>query len=162
LLYQRSPDDFRLREKVDELETELAAELSGAAPSPEIVSLAAPDATRSVSSLFRRVLDAVPPEPSGDWQQAVAPPARALESAPAESDGAPTRPAADHLSLSDIFGEEGSPVPPAIPETPAAGDELSFDAFFGDAAGDQARTRAAGREDDDLDQFQSWLQNLKR
>jgi Tfp pilus assembly protein PilF len=165
LLHQRSPDDFRLREKVDELETEMAAELSGASPAPDVVSLAAPDATRNVASLFRRVLNAVPPEPSGNWQQAVAPPARQFDASSvsdAGSDGAPTRPAADHLSLSDIFGEEGSPVPPAIPDAPEPGDELSFDAFFGDAAGDQARTRAAGREDDDLDQFQSWLQNLKR
>jgi hypothetical protein len=79
-------------------------------------------------------------------------------------DAAPTRPAADHLSLSAIFGETGSPVPPAVAAgAPADEDGMSFDAFFGgDAPAGAARTRAASRDDDDLDQFHAWLQNLKR
>jgi hypothetical protein len=166
LLYQRAPDDLRLRERVDELETELAAEVSGAEPGESVISLAAADAGRTVSALFQTLLRATIPAPAGNWEHAVAPAARPL--AQNQTDGepdsaAPTRPAGDHLSLSDVFGEEGSPVPPAVPAARSAAEgDVSFDAFFGEAAGEQARSRAPAREDDDLDQFHSWLQNLKR
>lgn len=165
LLYQRSPDDFRLRERLDALETELAsAPPSGAAPAP-VVSLAAREPGRTVAAMLQQILRSKPPEPASEWQGAVAPPARPLAAdltAPEPSAAQPTRPAGDHLSLSDVFGEEGSPVPPAVPAAAGRDDELSFDAFFGDSAGDQARARAPARDDDDLDQFQTWLQNLKR
>ena len=166
LLYQRAPDDLRLRERVDELETEVAAEVSGAEPVESVISLAAADADRTVSSLFQALLRATLPGPAGDWEQAVAPAPRPL--AESQSDGeaetaAPTRPAGDHLSLSDVFGEEGSPVPPAVPASRRSAEgEVSFDAFFGDANGEQPLSRPPAREDDDLDQFHSWLQNLKR
>ncbi|HET8632873.1 MAG TPA: tetratricopeptide repeat protein [Gemmatimonadales bacterium] len=166
LLYQRSPDDLRLRERVDELETEVAAEVSGADVPPSVVSLAAVDAGRTVSALFRTVLGAALPEPTGNWERAVAPAPRPLaqeqlERAPEAA--APTRPAGDHLSLSDVFGEDSSPVPPAVPvaRSVAEGD-VSFDSFFGENAGEQAHSRAPARDDDDLDQFHTWLQNLKR
>lgn len=166
LLYQRAPDDLRLRERVDELETQVAAEVSGADPTESVVSLAAPDVGRTVSALFHGLLRATLPGPSGDWQQAVAPAPRPLaEDAPRgePETAAPTRPADDHLSLSDVFGVEGSPVPPAVPAARSAAEgDVSFDAFFGDAAGAQERSRAPARDDDDLDQFHSWLQNLKR
>jgi tetratricopeptide (TPR) repeat protein len=166
LLYQRAPDDLRLRERADELETELAAEVSGAEPGESVISLAAADAGRTVSALFQTLLRATIPAPAGNWEHAVAPAARPL--AQTQTDGepdtaAPTRPAGDHLSLSDVFGEAGSPVPPAVPAARSAAEgDVSFDAFFGEAAGEQARSRAPAREDDDLDQFHSWLQNLKR
>jgi tetratricopeptide (TPR) repeat protein len=166
LLYQRAPDDLRLRERVDELETEVAAEVSGAEPTESVISLAAADAGRTVSALFQTLLRAALPAPAGNWEQAVAPAARPLAQHQTDREpdtAAPTRPAGDHLSLSDVFGEEGSPVPPAVPAARSAAEgDVSFDAFFGDAAGEQARSRAPAREDDDLDQFHSWLQNLKR
>jgi hypothetical protein len=106
------------------------------------------------------------PAPAGNWEHAVAPAARPLQQSQTDGEpdsAAPTRPAGDHLSLSDVFGEEGSPVPPAVPAARSAAEgDVSFDAFFGEAAGEQARSRAPAREDDDLDQFHSWLQNLKR
>lgn len=166
LLYQRTPDDLRLRERVDELETSLAAEMPGVAEPAEVVSLVARDEGHTVTSFFRKMLGTIPGEPPRDWQEAVAPPARGLDVSDREhdaSDAAPTRPAGDHLSLSDVFGEEGSPVPPAVRASAGpADDDVSFDAFFGDASGEQARSRPPARVDDDLDQFQSWLQNLKR
>jgi hypothetical protein len=166
LLYQRSPDDLRLRERVDELETEVAAEVSGADVPQSVVSLAAAESGRTVSTLFRTVLGAALPEPAGNWERAVAPAPRPLaqeQPDPAPETAAPTRPAGDHLSLSDVFGEDSSPVPPAVPAARSAAEgDVSFDAFFGEGAGEQARSRGAAREDDDLDQFHNWLQNLKR
>ncbi|HUF36367.1 MAG TPA: hypothetical protein VMN37_10480, partial [Gemmatimonadales bacterium] len=90
---------------------------------------------------------------------APAPPAQA------ESSGAPTRPAADALSLSSVFGEESSPLPPAVPAAgpaPAAG--VSFDEFYGPPGSGGASSKARGPDpkNDDLDQFHAWLQNLKR
>ena len=166
LLYQRSPDDLRLRERVDELETEVAAEVSGADEPQAIVSLAAADAGRTVSALFRKVLGAPLPDPTGNWEGAVAPAPRPLmqdQPAGAPDAAAPTRPAGDHLSLSDVFGEDSSPVPPAVPAARNASEgDVSFDAFFGEGGGEQSRSAASARDDDDLDQFHTWLQNLKR
>ena len=83
---------------------------------------------------------------------------------PVELPGAPTRPAADALSLSSVFGEEEAPgTPPAVP-APGAGTGVSFDDFFG-APGTtppQRGSRAPDPKNDDLDQFHAWLQNLKR
>ena len=55
-------------------------------------------------------------------------------------------------------------MPPATPgATVPSDDGISFDAFFGgDQTGGSPRARNASREDDDLDQFHTWLQNLKR
>jgi hypothetical protein len=75
--------------------------------------------------------------------------------------GAPTRPASDSLSLSAVFGDDASPVPPAVP---AAKPNVSFDEFFG-ASGDGRSGKGASvpaPKEDDLDQFHAWLQNLKR
>ena len=162
-LYQRSRDDLRLREKVDSLETELAEE--EVAP-PSRAPYEAPDTSRSVAAFLSGILDARPADAPAAWgsgagaPQPVDPAATAAE--PGEA--APTRPASDHLSLSAVFGEDGSPVPPASPSASTPSEEgISFDAFFGgDESGGAPRTRAAAREDDDLDQFQNWLQNLKR
>ena len=163
-LWLRSGDDLRLREKVDALETELAAEESGAeAP---VTAYAAPAPARTVAAFLGSILQArpagAPPAWSGEPSGAAQPLA---EQGRAESpDAAPTRPAADHLSLSAVFGETGSPVPPAVAAgAPSDEDGLSFDAFFGgETSAAPARARAASRDDDDLDQFHAWLQNLKR
>ena len=164
-LYRRDRDDLGLREKVDELETALAAEANAAAvPAPP--SYKSADASRSVAALLSGILAARPADPPAGWADAAAPAPLSPEAPPAAPPGeaAPTRPASDHLSLSAIFGEEGSPVPPATPGAAVPGDDgISFDAFFGgEQAGGAARARGSSREDDDLDQFHAWLQNLKR
>ena len=63
------------------------------------------------------------------------------------------------------YGEGELPAPPAVPAGEQKGDApVSFDDFFGSEP-DPARPSRQGESDpgeDDLDQFQSWLQNLKR
>ncbi len=162
-LYRRNRDDLGLREKVDELETALADE--EAAP-PVTTSYQATDASRTVSAFLGSILDARPADPPSRWSEEPAAMPMHPEATPAAQPGeaAPTRPASDHLSLSAVFGEEGSPVPPASPGATVPGDDgISFDAFFGgEQTGGAPRARTASREDDDLDQFHAWLQNLKR
>jgi len=122
---------------------------------------------QTVKALFRGLLATsattvpqpeVKPAPAGD-----------LASTSQEVVGEPTRPAQDPLSLSAVFGEDASPVPPALGRGEAKGgaeDGFSFDNFFGDSQGaaskSPSRGPSKGREDEeDLDQFQSWLQGLK-
>lgn len=162
-LYRRNRDDLDLREKVDELETALAEEESAL---PVGANYRAHDAARSVAAFLSTILEARPADPPSGWSEVSSPSPLSAEAAPAAQpgDAAPTRPASDHLSLSAVFGDEGSPVPPATPgATVPADDGISFDAFFGgDQTGGAPRARTASREDDDLDQFHAWLQNLKR
>jgi hypothetical protein len=112
---------------------------------------------RPIAQVFKAILAARPPA------QAAAPAVRSPASA-GTSSGAPTRPAADALSLSSVFGEETSATPPAMPAPSPASGAVSFDDFFGSPSGSSAaRTpRAADSKNDDLDQFHTWLQNLKR
>ena len=112
---------------------------------------------RPIAQVFKAILAARPPA------QAAAPAVRPAASA-GTSSGAPTRPAADALSLSSVFGEETSATPPAMPAPSPASGAVSFDDFFGSPSGSSAaRTpRAADSKNDDLDQFHTWLQNLKR
>ena len=160
LLYQRHPGDLRLREKVDELETEAAADDSSR---PPLEQLTASDPARSVGALLRTLLRARPAGTPESWPAEAAHTDR-LAAPDSAGEGSPTRPAEDHLSLSDVFGDDTSPVPPAVPaaeESAASG--VSFDAFFGDTGTPApATSRSPSRDDEDLDQFHSWLQNLKR
>ncbi|MGH7525114.1 MAG: tetratricopeptide repeat protein [Gemmatimonadales bacterium] len=116
---------------------------------------------QSVAEFFRDLLAARPPALASDY---TARPASTPAASP-DSGGAPTRPAADALSLSSVFGEEHAGSPPAVP---AAGTQdgggVSFDEFFG-GPGSSATPRpprAPDPKNDDLDQFHTWLQNLKR
>jgi hypothetical protein len=110
---------------------------------------------RSVTHLFKNILSARPPS------QASAAPVR--QAPAAGSAGAPTRPAADALSLSSVFGEEASETPPAVPASNQGAGSVSFDDFFTSPSASPARTpRAPDPKNDDLDQFHAWLQNLKR
>jgi hypothetical protein len=111
---------------------------------------------RPIAQVFKAILAARPPA------QAAAPAVRPASAG--SSAGAPTRPAADALSLSSVFGEETSATPPAMPAPSPASGAVSFDDFFGSPSGSSAaRTpRAADSKNDDLDQFHTWLQNLKR
>ena len=109
---------------------------------------------RSVANLFQGILSARPP------LQASAAPVR--QETP--GGGAPTRPAADALSLSSVFGEEAPETPPAVPAPSQGAGSVSFDDFFtSPSASPAARTpRTPDPKNDDLDQFHAWLQNLKR
>ena len=93
----------------------------------------------------------------------------------AVASGAPTRPAIDRLSLGAIFGEDPSPVPPA--ETAAAGYKNGNASGFllrrlrrrgrrrprpARPSGGSVRATRAADDEDDLDQFHDWLQSLKR
>jgi hypothetical protein len=100
--------------------------------------------------------------PGGDTASAPATPQAAA--ADADASAAPTRPAADALSLSSVFGEEPATLPPVVPApgTPTGG--VSFDEFYSPSgSGTGARSpRSPDNKNDDLDQFHAWLQNLKR
>jgi tetratricopeptide (TPR) repeat protein len=109
-----------------------------------------------VAQFLKDILSARPP--------AQAAPAAVRQAQAASGSGAPTRPAADALSLSSVFGEEEAPAsPPAVPAA-GAGTGVSFDDFFGapGATPAQRGTRSPDPKNDDLDQFHAWLQNLKR
>jgi tetratricopeptide repeat protein len=110
---------------------------------------------QSVTSFFQVLLAARPPG-------ANATPAPG-SSASGQAGGPP--PTQDGLSLNPVFGQESQPTAPPVP----AGGQLkdvavSFDDFFSSAGG-EAKPQPPGGGDpkhDDLDSFQSWLQNLKR
>jgi hypothetical protein len=175
ILFDRNPENERLRQRIIDLEAALAAQVAAdAAPS----YAASVTGGRAVAAFLGGLLKARPvaveiPEPPA------APVPEVVQEAPDESGeaavaaGEPTRPADDRLSLGAVFGEDPSPVPPASAATGArsgGAGGFSFDDFFGKA--DSAPTgrspsgtqRAVRAEDggDDLDQFHSWLQSLKR
>jgi hypothetical protein len=60
--------------------------------------------------------------------------------------------------------EQGLPVPPAVPSEAQAESAVSFDDFFNSEPDGSTPSRQGKGEagKDDLDQFQTWLQNLKR
>ncbi len=183
-LLQSTPGDVRLSEKVSALETELEGGVvagerdeptpeAGDGSTVESGSSYAASATggQTVKAMFRGMLAAKPAAPAPPEAMPATPPAAGnLAGTSPEVMGEPTRPAQDPLSLSAIFGEDASPVPPALGggSAKAETDEgFSFDSFFGDEEGgsDSKRlsgSRPKGREDEeDLDRFQSWLQGLK-
>jgi tetratricopeptide (TPR) repeat protein len=143
----------------------VAPELPTAAPAMEAPAPVAPQPSRgygvnetggrSIAQLFQGILGARPPA------QATAAPVRQAQQA---GSGAPTRPAADALSLSSVFGDETSETPPAVPAQNPGSGSVSFDDFFGSSSpSPSARTpRSPDPKNDDLDQFHAWLQNLKR
>jgi tetratricopeptide (TPR) repeat protein len=180
-LLLRSPEDERLREKMAQLERRTppaAAHRKGFG--------AADTGGRSVSAYFGDLLSARLGE-SGNGMTTEEPPADDMAPTPsgstpvmeeafgepdASSGGEPTRPANEPLSLSAIFGEDSSPIPPVVagPESEAADRKpgSSFDEFFGErpappAGGSRPRTiRTSDSDTDDLEQFHKWLKGLKR
>lgn len=151
----RAGSESRWKEKI--------AELEGPTPLPALPRDFSARATggRSTRDFLGAMLASRPPNPvpaastRGEGRH----PGRTPESA-----GAPTRPAQDALSLDSVFGEEGTPSRPAVS---AGGDTLgaiSFDDFFSSpASGGASRpARSPDPQGDDLDQFHTWLQNLKR
>ncbi|HET8625711.1 MAG TPA: tetratricopeptide repeat protein [Gemmatimonadales bacterium] len=165
-LSSRDPGSERLRERVAELEARRAAL---AAPPPRPSFLARDTGGQSLGSFFSALLAARPasgPAGSGDGFGGVE---LSPETAPA------TRPAEEPLSLGSVFGEDPPAMAPAVPPVGAeappgatGGAAVSFDDFFAGAQvpapAPTAPTRAPRRvkHDDDLDQFHTWLQGLKR
>jgi hypothetical protein len=142
--------DPRLHQRVAALE-------SSPSPAPRPLPYSAAETGgRSVGDTLRAILAARPPARSA------APPVRQADASGAE--GAPTRPAAEALSLSSVFGEETPAAPPAVPAAPPERERVSFDDFYGGAGPSQAQRgpRATEPKSDDLDEFHAWLQNLKR
>jgi hypothetical protein len=62
------------------------------------------------------------------------------------------------------LGEANAQVLPTVPASGSKEAGVSFDDFFGSPVGGTGALGPAGTEpgNDDLDQFHSWLQNLKR
>jgi len=150
-LAERDPGNPRLAAAMARLKEELSP------PAPSATYAAAETGGESVGSFLARVLAVEPPP------QAPGFPPPAIEPATA---GAPTRPAAESLSLSAIFGEEPGRAP--VLTAPAGATEAdesgpSFDEFFGGLAeGPGGRDAAAGGREEDLEQFNAWLRGLKR
>ena len=176
-LLVRSPNDHRLMEKIAELEHRATAP-TRATPR----SFAATDTGgRSVRSYFGDLLTArlpdsngapVPPDDADAGSESFS--AGVMEEAfqgddEAPVSGEPTRPASGPLSLSAIFGEDSSPVPPVVsgPEVEGVKPQGShFDEFFGERPPQPTTTRARSvrldSDQDDLEQFHKWLKGLKR
>ncbi len=141
--------DPRLHQRVAELE-------SAQAPPPVTKYSAADTGGRSVGDTLRDMLaQRLPARPA-------APPVR--QATVPGGEGAPTRPAAEALSLSSVFGEETPAAPPAVSSAPTERERVSFDDFYGSSNPTHAPRgpRAAEPKSDDLDEFHNWLQNLKR
>jgi tetratricopeptide (TPR) repeat protein len=66
--------------------------------------------------------------------------------------------------LESSYGEQSLPVPPAVPSEAPTEAAVSFDDFFNSERGESTSLPQGKGEagKDDLDQFQTWLQNLKR
>jgi tetratricopeptide (TPR) repeat protein len=164
-LATREPEAHHLHSRIAELEEKQAA--AAAPPRPSL--LARDTGGQSLESLFAGVLAArLHPLP--------APEAESLDGGTVPEAAPATRPAEEPLSLGSVFGEDPPAVAPAVPPAgaspaestgDAAGQAVSFDEFF---AGSPVAAPAPGpaarpsrpRSDDDLDQFHSWLQSLKR
>jgi tetratricopeptide (TPR) repeat protein len=180
LLLAQQPDDVRLEEKVAALEEE------DRRPAPARDSVPSDYAAtsrggQSLSDFFRVLLasrpDSEPPHavespPTEEGERLEgAEPREAPSPTAGGSLGEPTRPAHDRLLLSSVFGEDTSPVPPAIRSLGGVGSgtstgRFSFDAFFGGQRGESVQPPEASSgktqvEEEDLDQFQAWLQSLK-
>lgn len=180
ILASRSPDDPRLRTRVAELEAGVRRPVSP--PASAAAFSAASSGGQSVEAFFRSILNAR----LGTSDRSASSPADARHASsdtagpngePYEHHGSPTRPAHDHLSLSAIFGEDASPVPPVMPAgesvpsgaPPQPPGGFSFDRFFGTAGSDTSPGSPSGGRpskpsgiEEDLDQFQNWLKGLKR
>ena len=175
-LLERSPGDGRLTEKIEDLESRRPA-----ARAPIKGFAATETGGQSVRSYFGDLLSARLPASNGSpapgGQSPASEPAstgfmeeafQTDEEAPVS--GEPTRPASGPLSLSAIFGEDPSPVPPVVSgqESEETKPRAShFDEFFGERPSAQsttARSRSVRLEtdQDDLDQFHKWLKGLKR
>lgn len=152
----RAGGDSRLQQKIADIED------AWPAPAPRQRFAATDTGGQSTRAFLHGLLGSRPPAAG---HGATGRPGGAKGGPAPEATGAPTRPAHDTLSLSSVFGEEGTPTRPAVPAAgPAASGGVSFDEFFHAPAhgGGQRQPRSPDPKSDDLDQFHTWLQNLKR
>ena len=122
-------------------------------PEPNRLSYSVRDTQgQSVASFFQALLAARPPgSPSATAAVVDAPPLSGI--------------AQDGITPDPVLREDAVPGSPAIPaSTPPQDVTVSFDDFFGAPAAGSSPSPKGGADPskDDLDQFQSWLQNLKR
>jgi tetratricopeptide (TPR) repeat protein len=155
-LDERIGGDARLQDRIADLERPKPA------PPPQRQYAAGATGGRSTRDFLRSMLTSRPPQVAGS-------PSAKTESARSgsapDASGAPTRPAHDALSLSSVFGEEATPTRPAVSASGnAAPSGVSFDEFFNapPSGGSSRPARSSDPKSDDLDQFHTWLQNLKR
>jgi tetratricopeptide (TPR) repeat protein len=156
-------------------DTSLAAKLRAAEAPPPNLSAAALGA-ESVAVWLKRVATSRLPERRADaGQTSNGPtPLDAAFSAPApEPVGEPAHPAPEAFSLEQIFGSAPE-VPPATaegssaPHAPPPGAGTSFDEFFGQPGqgsvrpADKVPERLSRPDDEDLGEFNAWLQSLKK
>ncbi|HYN20855.1 MAG TPA: hypothetical protein VE078_07845, partial [Thermoanaerobaculia bacterium] len=108
---------------------------------------------RSVASFFHSLLAARLPAQAGF----------AGAGAPSQVDrGTPARSPHDG-GLNSLTGDDNLPIPPAVSAAEQKADgAVSFDDFFGSEREGSTPLQRADPGKDDLDQFQTWLQNLKR
>jgi hypothetical protein len=106
---------------------------------------------QSVASFFQALLAARPPGSGNSTPPPVS-----------GSDQAGASPSAqDGLAVS--FGQDSHPKAPAVPAGgPLKDAAVSFDDFFSSAGGGSPTPEGGDPKNEDLDSFQSWLQNLKR
>ncbi|HEY5939743.1 MAG TPA: hypothetical protein VIT87_02900, partial [Gemmatimonadales bacterium] len=110
---------------------------------------------RSVASFFHSLLAARPPSEGGRNNDA---------GSRSEADASAAARAGQDGGVSGSTGDDNLLVPPAVPAAGEKGDgAVSFDDFFGaEREGSTPLPQRADPGKDDLDQFQTWLQNLKR
>jgi len=155
----------------------LLAKLRAAQAPPPNLSATALGA-ESVAVWLRRVAASRLPTPgagaSASASNGPTPLEAAFSAPPPEAVGEPAHPAPEAFSLEQIFGSapeappvtaEGSSGTPAPP--PASG--TSFDEFFGQPPGqgsvrpaDKTPNRPSPADDEDLGEFNAWLQSLKK
>jgi tetratricopeptide (TPR) repeat protein len=191
-LVQQRPGDHALRAKLAKLEQQrptpprgltptVPAPASGPAAQAKSRFAAVETGGVSARSFFGRVLaskpgapPAPPPPPITPGSGSAMDAAFADDGAAPPTQGAPTRPTSDELSLAEVFGEEPVPVPPPQPKSapaptqPAASGNpgFSFDEFFGNKPTSPAPApppAEAGTESDGSspDDFVAWLKGLK-
>jgi hypothetical protein len=109
---------------------------------------------RSVASFFHSLLAARPPAEGGLTGTGTG----------SQVDRDPARTPHDGGALGSLAGEDNLPLPPAVPAADQKADgAVSFDDFFrSEREGSAPLRQRADPGKDDLDQFQTWLQNLKR
>jgi tetratricopeptide (TPR) repeat protein len=142
--------------------SEPAPELSRPAPEP---AKAAPEPVKAAKAAPEPILEApAPARPSYSAQvtngQSVASFFRAMLAARPPGSTRPAASSKEELKLTP----ETLRTPPGTPAAEAASEaSVSFDDFFGAPAGGSSAPKGdSDTGKDDLDQFQSWLQNLKR
>ncbi len=154
-LLRRNDTDPRLQQRIADLEAGLAAP-----PSKPKSYLAQDTNGQSVAAFFRSLLATRLPATSGTRHSDTTSLAGKGTTSTSGQNGGSVVP-----DLAGYGEEEGVRAPPAVPSgEPAEEAPVSFDDFFGAKPEGSTPLRQGKAESgkDDLDDFQSWLQNLKR